>query len=61
MEKLQNLNQSDLIEINGGSELTDAIWFGIGYAYGKLSKFTEGMVKSAGTRPPNAPMPGAGK
>ena len=42
MKVLENVNNVEfltddlLIEIDGGSELTDSIWYGIGYVAGSL-------------------------
>lgn len=40
MEKfnVKNLNSNELSEINGGSELTDAIWYGVGFTLGYLKR-----------------------
>lgn len=35
---LKELDSSEIIFITGGSELTDAIWYGIGYTAGSVKK-----------------------
>lgn len=34
MQKIKKLTETELKEISGGSEITDAIWYGLGAAYG---------------------------
>jgi hypothetical protein len=34
---IKELDNEQLLSINGGSEITDAIWYGIGYAFGWLA------------------------
>lgn len=41
MDKIKNLTDSELMNLNGGSELTDAIWYGIGFSIGYLKKTLE--------------------
>lgn len=41
LEFISELKQSELKEINGGSELTEAIWFGIGATVGYFKRIGE--------------------
>lgn len=36
MKNLTKLNKKELREINGGSEVTDAFWYGVGAVVGTL-------------------------
>lgn len=33
-----NLTSRELLEINGGSEITNAIWYGIGASFGYMKR-----------------------
>lgn len=41
MKNIEILNNSDLKNINGGSELTDAFWYGVGATVGYFARIGE--------------------
>jgi hypothetical protein len=46
MENFKNLSETEIQEINGGSELSDMIWYGIGYVAHAIYHF--GQIASVG-------------